>query len=75
MSRIRLGLLGLLAVVAVSVIATTSTSTPASASGSCSKVKTAASYCVEGVPLENASAAIEGTNIGTSVLQSYGRVR
>jgi hypothetical protein len=70
MSRTRLILLGLLAVVAVSVIATTSTSTPASASGSCSKVKTVAGYCVEGVPLESASAEIEGTDIGTSILKA-----
>jgi hypothetical protein len=69
MSRTRLILLGLLAAVAVSVIATASTSTPASASGSCSKVKTAPGYCVEGVPLENATAEIEGTNSGASILK------
>lgn len=69
MSRTRLILLGLLAAVAVSVIATASTSTPASASGSCSKVKTAPGYCVEGVPLENATAEVEGTNSGASILK------
>jgi hypothetical protein len=69
MSRTRLILLGLLAAVAVSVIATASTSTPASASGSCSKVKTVPGYCVEGVPLENATAEVEGTNSGASILK------
>jgi hypothetical protein len=69
MSRTRLILLGLLAVAAVSVVATASTSTPASASG-CSKVKTAPGYCVEGAPLENATAEIEGTNNGESTLKT-----
>jgi len=62
MSRTRLILLGLLAVVVVSVVASTSTSTPASASGSCSKVSTTPAYCVEGVPLESASENAEGTS-------------
>ncbi|HEY5044284.1 MAG TPA: hypothetical protein VII53_00320 [Solirubrobacteraceae bacterium] len=69
MSRTRLILLGLLAAVAVSVVATASTSTPASASGSCLTVTKAPAYCVEGVPLENASEKIEGTN-GASVLKA-----
>ena len=69
MSRTRLILLGLLAVAAASVIATASTSTPASASG-CSKVKTAAGFCVEGVPLENASAEFTATNIGESTFKA-----
>lgn len=68
MSRTKLILLGLLVVVAVSVVATTSTSTPASASGSCSKVKTAPGYCVEGVPLEGVM-EVEGTNSGASILK------
>ncbi len=75
MSRTRLILLGLLVVVAVSVVATASTSTPASALGSCSKVKTVPGYCVEGVPLENASAEVEGTNSGASMLKGHGRIR
>jgi hypothetical protein len=69
MSRTRLILLGLLAVVAVSVIATASTSTPASASGSCSKVSTTPGYCVEGAPLESASENAEGTS-GSAILKA-----
>jgi hypothetical protein len=69
MSRTRLILLGLLAVVVVSFVATASTSTPASASGSCLKVKTTPGYCVEVAPLENASAEVEGTNSGASILK------
>jgi hypothetical protein len=70
MSRTRLILLGLLAVVAVSFVATASTSTPASASGSCSKVKTVPGYCVEGAPLESASDKTEGTNSGEATLKA-----
>jgi hypothetical protein len=68
MSRIRLILAALLAVLAVGVVASASTSTPASASGSCLKVGTPA-YCVEGVPLVNSSAEVEGTNNGASILK------
>jgi hypothetical protein len=53
----------------VSVIATASTSTPASASGSCSKVSTTPGYCVEGAPLVSASAEVAGTNNGASILK------
>jgi hypothetical protein len=69
MSRTKLILLGLAALVVVSVVATASTSTPASASGSCSKVKTVPGYCIEGVPLESAAAEVEGTISGASILK------
>jgi hypothetical protein len=65
MSRTRLILLGLLALVAVGVVATAT----ATATGSCMKVKAGPAYCVEGAPLENASAEVEGTN-GASVLKA-----
>jgi hypothetical protein len=69
MTRTRLILSSLLAVLVVSVVATASTSTPASASGSCLKVKTTPGYCVEVAPLENATAEVEGTNSGASILK------
>jgi hypothetical protein len=69
MSRTRLILLGLLAVVAMSFVATASTSTPASASGSCSKVSTTPGYCVEGAPLESASEEAAGTS-GSAILKA-----
>jgi hypothetical protein len=68
MTRTRLILSSLLVVLVVSVIATASTSTPASASGSCLKVKTTPGYCVEVAPLENAT-EVEGANSGASILK------
>jgi hypothetical protein len=69
MTRTRLILMGLLATLAVSVIATASTSTPASASGSCSKVSTTPGYCVEGSPLVSASEEAAGTS-GSAILKA-----
>jgi hypothetical protein len=68
MSRTKLILAGLLALLVVGVVASASTSTPASASGSCKSVGTPG-YCVEGTPLVSSSAEIEGTNIGASILK------
>jgi outer membrane lipoprotein SlyB len=68
MSRTKLILAGLLALLVVGVVATASTSTPASASGSCMKVGTP-SYCIEGVPLVSASENAEGTS-GSAILKA-----
>jgi hypothetical protein len=68
MSRTKLILAGLLALLVVGVVASASTSTPASASGSCKSVGTPG-YCVEGAPLVSSSAEVEGTNIGASILK------
>jgi hypothetical protein len=68
MSRTRLILAGLLALLVVGVVASASTSTPASASGSCKSVGTPG-YCVEGAPLVSSSAEVEGTNSGASILK------
>jgi hypothetical protein len=68
MSRTKLILAGLLALLVVGVVATASTSTPASASGSCMKVGTPA-YCVEGTPLVSTSENVEGTS-GSAILKA-----
>jgi hypothetical protein len=68
MSRTKLILAGLLALLVVGVVATASTSTPASASGSCMKVGTPA-YCVEGTPLVSASEEAAGTS-GSAILKA-----
>lgn len=71
MSRTKLILAGLLAVVAVSVVATASTSTPASASGSCGTVATAPAYCVERSPLASGTSdKTEGTDSGEATLKA-----
>jgi hypothetical protein len=70
MSRTRLILLGLLAVVAVgAVIASTSGAEPPA--GACTTVTSAPAYCVAGVPLASgATEKFEGTNSGASVLKA-----
>jgi hypothetical protein len=68
MSRIRLILLGLLAVaVAVGVVASNSGAEPPPPTAC--KTTGTPSYCIEGVALVNASAEIEGTNNGASILK------
>ncbi len=70
MSRTRLILLGLLAVVAVgAVIASTSGAEPPAAS--CTAVTTAPAYCVAGVPLASGTTEkFEGTNVGEATLKA-----
>jgi hypothetical protein len=69
MSRTRLILLGLLAVVAVGVVASTSGAEPPA--GSCVTVTTAPAYCVAGVPLASgATEKFEGTNVGEATLKA-----
>src|ERR1700678_2870109 len=69
MSRTRLILLGLLAVVAVgAVIASTSGAEPPV--GSCTAVTSAPAYCVAGAPLASgATEKFEGTNVGEATLK------
>ena len=68
MSRTRLILLGLLAVVAVgAVIATTSGAEPPT--GACTTVTSAPAYCVAGVPPASAE-KFEGTNVGEATLKA-----
>jgi hypothetical protein len=68
MSRTRLILLGLLAVVAVgAVVATTSGAEPPV--GTCTAVTSAPAYCVAGVP-PAAPEKFEGTNSGESILKA-----
>jgi hypothetical protein len=70
MSRTRLILLGLLAVVAVgAVVATTSGAEPPA--GACTAVTSAPAYCVAGAPLASgATEKFEGTNSGESILKA-----
>jgi hypothetical protein len=68
MSRTRLILLGLLAVLAVGVVATASAEPPPP-SGSCTAPGTPA-YCVAGAPLVSASEKTESTSSGGAVLKA-----
>jgi hypothetical protein len=68
MSRTRLILLGLVALVVVGVIASTSGAEPPAAT--CSAVTTAPGYCVGEVPLVSASEKFEGTNSGESIFKA-----
>lgn len=70
MSRTRLILLGLLAVVAVgAVIASTSGAEPPA--GACTTVTSAPAYCVAGAPLASgATEKFEGTNVGEATLKA-----
>jgi len=70
MSRTRLIVLGLLAVVAVgAVVASTSGAEPPAAS--CTAVTSAPAYCVAGVPLASGTTEkFEGTNSGESILKA-----
>jgi hypothetical protein len=70
MSRTRLILLGLLAVVAVgAVVATTSGAEPPA--GACTAVTSAPAYCVAGTPLTSgATEKFEGTNVGEATLKA-----
>ena len=68
MSRTRLILLGLLAVVAVgAVIASTSGAEPPA--GACTTVTSAPAYCVAGVPPASPE-KFEGTNVGEATLKA-----
>jgi len=67
MSKTRLIIAALLAVVAVGVVASASAEPPPPTS--CLKVTTTPAYCIEGVALVSASAEVEGTNNGASILK------
>jgi hypothetical protein len=68
MSRTRLILLGLLALVVVSVVASASGAEPPAAV--CSSVTTTPGYCVAEAPLVSASEKFEGTNSGESIFKA-----
>jgi hypothetical protein len=68
MSRTKLILLGLVALVVVGVIASTSGAEPPGAV--CSSVTTTPGYCVAGAPLVSASEKFEGTNSGESIFKA-----
>jgi hypothetical protein len=72
MSRTRLILLGLLALVVVGVVASTSGAEPPVAS--CSSVTTTPGYCVAGTPLVSASEEFTGTSGGAILKATIGGV-
>jgi hypothetical protein len=72
MSRTRLILLGLLALVVVGVVASTSGAEPPGAA--CSKVTTAPGYCVAEAPLVSASETVTGTSGGAILKATIGSV-
>jgi hypothetical protein len=71
-TKLRLILLGLLALVVVGVIASTSGAEPPGAS--CLSVTTTPGYCITGAPLVSASAEVTGTSGGALLKATIGSV-